>query len=217
MTEALKRCGKCGEEKPLSEFNRRASCADGLNRYCRQCVVGPGQFTLGAAFHCFHCRRPLVNKNNGEIRRALATGRKMFCNSSCCADSMRHTEEALQAARKVRFDRWVSANPGKARENAKRYYQANPERYVQAARRWQAANPEKFAEHVKRTSAKARLNLSPAYVAVTLGMPVSKLTPELIEAKRQQLLLYRAIKALQTAAKAAKEKRDGEQDVRTDP
>lgn len=32
-----KRCGRCDEEKPVSEFNRMRSAADGRQAYCRQC------------------------------------------------------------------------------------------------------------------------------------------------------------------------------------
>ena len=33
----LKRCGTCNESKPLSEFNRKSSRADGLQEVCREC------------------------------------------------------------------------------------------------------------------------------------------------------------------------------------
>jgi hypothetical protein len=33
----MKRCGTCGETKPISEFNRKASRADGLQEVCREC------------------------------------------------------------------------------------------------------------------------------------------------------------------------------------
>lgn len=32
-----KTCGRCGEEKPVSEFNRMSSRPDGRQGYCRQC------------------------------------------------------------------------------------------------------------------------------------------------------------------------------------
>lgn len=34
----LRRCTKCGETKPLSEFNKMSSYKDGLNYHCRQCA-----------------------------------------------------------------------------------------------------------------------------------------------------------------------------------
>lgn len=36
-SEQTKRCGTCGQSKPLSEFNRKASRPDGLQEVCRDC------------------------------------------------------------------------------------------------------------------------------------------------------------------------------------
>lgn len=33
----MKRCGTCGQMKPLTEFNRKSSRADGLQEVCRDC------------------------------------------------------------------------------------------------------------------------------------------------------------------------------------
>src|SRR5215470_17990518 len=35
--EGMKRCSKCGEKKPFSEFNNRQSSRDGKQSYCRLC------------------------------------------------------------------------------------------------------------------------------------------------------------------------------------
>jgi len=37
MPEQLKRCSKCGEEKPVSEFYRDARARDGLKSRCKEC------------------------------------------------------------------------------------------------------------------------------------------------------------------------------------
>lgn len=36
-TRTQKQCGRCGEEKPISEFNRMSSSADWRQAYCRRC------------------------------------------------------------------------------------------------------------------------------------------------------------------------------------
>ncbi len=33
----MKRCSTCGEVKPLSDFNKKSSTKDGLERYCKPC------------------------------------------------------------------------------------------------------------------------------------------------------------------------------------
>lgn len=38
MSESTKRCSKCGETKPTTEFGRDRSRADGLADYCKECA-----------------------------------------------------------------------------------------------------------------------------------------------------------------------------------
>lgn len=35
----MKVCGKCGVSKAVSEFYKRTDAKDGLNRYCKECVL----------------------------------------------------------------------------------------------------------------------------------------------------------------------------------
>jgi hypothetical protein len=37
MTEGMKRCTKCGQSRPLNEFSKHSTCADGYGVYCRKC------------------------------------------------------------------------------------------------------------------------------------------------------------------------------------
>ena len=34
----VKKCTRCGKEKPLSEFYKNKAMADGLNYYCKECI-----------------------------------------------------------------------------------------------------------------------------------------------------------------------------------
>ena len=52
----LKKCAKCGADKPASEFNSRTASKDGLQSYCRACQSG-----YGAEY------RPIVNARRVEI------------------------------------------------------------------------------------------------------------------------------------------------------
>ena len=58
-------------------------------------------------------------------------------------------------------------------------------------KRWRAANKEK----VKNTRKRVRDECPPYEVAARLGISIKYAPPELIEAKRQQILLTRAIRA----------------------
>ena len=58
-TPATKRCGRCGELKPLAAFHRRRASRDGLQSYCRACNT-----TLAKQFHADnaeHCRDRIGN------------------------------------------------------------------------------------------------------------------------------------------------------------
>lgn len=38
--DGLKRCPKCGQTKPVSEFYRNLRTADGLQVWCKECLDG---------------------------------------------------------------------------------------------------------------------------------------------------------------------------------
>ena len=40
---ATKRCGRCGETKPLSEFHRHRATPDGVQNYCKPCMIEQNQ------------------------------------------------------------------------------------------------------------------------------------------------------------------------------
>lgn len=68
----------------------------------------------------------------------------------------------------------------------------NRERERAWCKKWRDSRPDKQKEiGTKRTS-----NLTASYIATSLKMKVSNLTPELIELKREQLLMRRATKQL---------------------
>ena len=54
-----KRCSKCGEERPLTEFRRHAQTEDGLTMRCKACAKRPGigghMLYLGDSKRCSKC------------------------------------------------------------------------------------------------------------------------------------------------------------------
>jgi hypothetical protein len=87
------------------------------------------------------------------------------------------------------------------RQSARKWYCKNPEKVRQSRREWKRKNPEKVMEENR---AKV-LSLSNYYVSNQLlqksGIPKDKVTPELIELKREQLTLHRNIKTLKEREK----------------
>ena len=102
----------------------------------------------------------------------------------------------------------------RARNSAaqKKCYAANPEKYKALATAWKAKNRadsnaiqakwvEKNREHVYESQRLRRVELKDSEVASMLHMRVGDCTKELIQMKREQVLLLRAIKNLNKTLK----------------
>jgi len=87
---------------------------------------------------------------------------------------------------------YYESNLEKMASRAKTYRESHPEKVSAMRRAWRESNPEKVAALRKA----AIENLTPFYVARTFALKTSELTPELLELKRNQLLIHRALKQL---------------------
>jgi hypothetical protein len=91
-------------------------------------------------------------------------------------------KEAVTAYRKI------AAHADKLQD----YYEANREKFAAYKKTYREVNREILVAIKK----KAVETLQPFYVAMALGMKTSEVTPELLELKRNQLLIHRALKQL---------------------
>ena len=66
-----KRCTKCGEVKPISEFYRRAASKDGFQTYCKSCLAENRRKNMGNV-------RERERVKRAEERRELAWYRENF-------------------------------------------------------------------------------------------------------------------------------------------
>ena len=98
---------------------------------------------------------------------------------------------------RARLAKWRAENPEKLRAQVTKWRANNPERNRTNCKKWGAENPEKVIAFSRRS----RDNLSPSYVGTQLGIPVAQLTPELLEAKRQQLEIHRLKRQLNATLK----------------
>lgn len=74
MTE--KKCARCGEIKPVSEFTKNKSRKDGLNPYCKMCVSE----IYPAYKKAYHERHPEVyNEYYHNYRDKCLSVRKKYC------------------------------------------------------------------------------------------------------------------------------------------
>ena len=102
-----------------------------------------------------------------------------------------------------RKDRFTRRSKCKKCEDLRRkkWLEENPEKARMAKKRWDKNNPDERKTHNKKN---VEL-LTDSYVAGRLKMQVSDAPPELLEAKRQQILIHRATKQL---IQTIKEKQD---------
>lgn len=133
--------------------------------------------------------------------------------------------EEQKARNRAKVKAWREANPEKMAAQKKAYREANREKMADYRKAYREANREKMAAQEKayreansekRNAQKkayrkanaeisrvydkhAREKLVDRYVASQLGIPVAKIPSEIIEAKREQLLLFRTIREFKSA------------------
>lgn len=135
MNPPLKRCVRCGEEKPLAEFPRNRTSKDGHHHYCKTCK---NEFARGS--YQRHREHALAYQ---EQYRA------------------EHPEKSSEVKRKSRLKKLdlykardrahYDANREQILAYSRRYHkqdrQQNPDKYRARARRYKAQNPDKVRQH----------------------------------------------------------------------
>lgn len=144
-----KRCSKCGETKPRSEFYVKDPKSGRLFAWCRECHKKPQLnprpvIVAGEPRVCSQCG---AMKEDSEYRPSRGVCRD--CEARYRAS---HADDA-----KVRWQKWSRENPQRNRAKSRRHYKrhqteevarardiraADPEKSVATVRKWQQANPE---------------------------------------------------------------------------
>lgn len=110
--------------------------------------------------------------------------------------NMTPIQELAWKEKKHAYDKaYRESNKEKIAAIKKANYEANRDMVLEKAKAYRESNKERLSARKGRYRA-YRENLSAGYVALTLGVPLPKCPPELIEMKRQQLLIHRSIKQL---------------------
>ena len=120
----MKTCTKCCETKPLDDFHRNRSSADGRNTRCRECVAED--------------KRRYYEANRDKLRerhRRYREGNR----DKVLENSRRYYEENRDKVleRKRRRD---EANRDKVLEYQRRYYEANRDKVLEYKRRYHEEN-----------------------------------------------------------------------------
>lgn len=107
MTTKIKKCGKCGIEKPISEFSKCPSHSDGLQSVCKECVN---------IYNKIYFR-----KNRERLLVALKLYREINCDKvreqkhRCYINKIRHYSEKRK--------KYYSDNKDALRATQKKYMQ----------------------------------------------------------------------------------------------
>lgn len=113
----MKQCAKCGVEKPVDEFYRRASAKDGRASYCKDC-----QREYHNAW-----KEANPDKVDAERKRYYWTHReeKLLKNAQWREENRERHRELIK--------RWEEANPDRVAAKYKRYRERHPEKF----KKWQ--------------------------------------------------------------------------------
>lgn len=168
-TMATKRCSRCKQEKPVTEFNKNRRMKGGLHHYCRECnraylreykkknaARNPDEIVVPPEKRCPECgvTRPVSEWYRCRTR---PDGLADYCKPCMRAYRAENGEKLRESVR-----RWAKANPDRVRENHRRWQKANPEKASEYSRRWAKANPDKRrAKEHRRRARKANANLYP--------------------------------------------------------
>ena len=88
-------------------------------------------------------------------------------------------------------------NPKKIKELKRTYRLNNPEKVRKREKKWRKNNPEKKREHGRRSQKRLTLSLRDRYIKDRLkALGITQITPEIIQTKRGQIMVYRALKQL---------------------
>lgn len=130
----MRHCRKCGVSKPLADFHRDRTSADGYCSRCKNCRVAAYANTREAAL-VRQCRRCRLDKPSSDFHRdrQRSDGLSPYCKSCILAY---HSTIVDVKARRNR--EWQKANAEKVTGYTRKWYRGNREVARQNARRRRA-------------------------------------------------------------------------------
>ena len=161
-----KRCSKCGETLPVSEFHKRKSAKDGLKSHCRGCIK---------AYHeknrekILESQKAYYEKNREEFlerRKEYREKNREKIRESDKAYHEKNREKILERQKAYReknreelLERrkeYREKNREKIRESGKAYHEKNREKILQSKKEYHEKNREKILERQKAYHEKNR-------------------------------------------------------------
>lgn len=171
----VKRCAKCGEEKPLEVFAKDKRRADGRGSYCKACENARNR-ERGARLSAAYVPAPTEGERTCSIcgvtkpltefgrRKDSPAGFRSACNDCkriADAAAMRRWRERNPDLNLERARQWRAEHPEEERERYRRYDAANREKRRLAIAKSRAENPEHHRE-LNRKWREANIEISRA-------------------------------------------------------
>lgn len=179
MDTTTKQCSKCGEVKPLDGFYKKSTVKSGITSHCKECIRRKSSEWAA---------------NNKDMHRS---------RSRAYAASNRERLNAAAVARNKK-------NPDQVKARRARYAESHPDKVKESKKKWQDEHIDRRRECNRARMSAQRRDLADPYVIAKLikgvRLNADQIPPDLIELKRQQLLMYRATKQL---INSIKEKQSG--------
>lgn len=140
MSATEKRCTKCGETRPLEEFQRDRSRRDGRRSHCAHCCRAAARErrrryaarateAVPAEKRCPACERTLPAAAFSRDRGS-ADGLQSTCRD-CASEYMRD---------------WYEKNADRERERKRAWRESNADRYREYQRNWRESNADRVRE-----------------------------------------------------------------------
>lgn len=157
-------CSKCGAEKKLSEFIKRAHNKSGVGVWCKQCARihanekhAENRERNNLKSKEWRVKNPekakestiLWRKNNHE--KIKQYGRVYATENQ---EKIKAHRDATKDKRAIRAKVYRQENKDRARITREAWIKANPEKKREILRRWRAANPEKDRAAIQRAHRK---------------------------------------------------------------
>lgn len=135
----MKACTCCGVPKPLSDFYRQASNADGLRKRCKEC-----DRLAGAKAYARHREKYVAKRATPEYRAAYAEYWREYAR--------RNAEQQRQKRR-----RYQQANAERIREYQRQYRVTHREQQRRLEQAWRDAHPEQNRQKSLRRRSRERV------------------------------------------------------------
>lgn len=140
----FKKCASCETEKPLEDFHRNRSTADGASAYCKECVKQRSrEYYLKNKEVISEKGRRYREKKSEEIadyrRKYYQENKDKFAESR--RDYARRNRKKIKAYHRDYHER----NREKLLEQKRRYHQENKERFAEGRKEYARRNREKNA------------------------------------------------------------------------